>query len=86
MKMKSPHIVPLSNQVVELLKELQKYTGEGKYLFPRLQSTNKPISDTTINAALRRLGYGTDEMCAHGFRAMASSLLNCTSRVIFLTT
>jgi integrase len=80
MKMKQDHIVPLTSQMLEILFELKKLTGEGKYLFPSIRTTEKPISDNTINGALRRLGYRKDEMCGHGFRAMASTLLNETGK------
>jgi integrase len=76
MKMGEAHIVPLSRQAVAILRELRPLTGAGKYLFPSLRSAERPMSDNTINAALRRLGYTTDEMTGHGFRAMASTLLN----------
>lgn len=76
MKMRRPHRVPLSRQVVELLRELHKLTGDGKYLFPSFRSVAQPMSENTINAALRRLGYAQTEMTAHGFRAMAATLLN----------
>jgi integrase len=76
MKMKAPHLVPLAAQVVGLLKELKKINGNNEFLFPGLRSATKPISDAAINAALRYLGYGADELVAHGFRAMASTLLN----------
>jgi integrase len=76
MKMRSQHVVPLFNQVVALLQELRQYTGQGKYLFPGLRAKTKPISDMAINSALRYLGYGKEEICGHGFRSMASTLLN----------
>ena len=76
MKMGDAHIVPLSSQAVEILTGLQALTGSGRYLFPSLRSRERPMSENTLNAALRRLGYTTDEMTAHGFRAMASTLLN----------
>lgn len=76
MKMRAPHIVPLSSQAVAVLRELQPLTGAGKYLFPSVRSRREPMSENTINAALRRLNYGTGEMTAHGFRSMASTLLN----------
>lgn len=76
MKMKREHIVPLSNQVMELLLELRKVSGQGKYLFPSLRTDEKPISENTCNGALRRMGFTKEEMTAHGFRAMASSILN----------
>jgi integrase len=76
MKMRELHIVPLARQVIELLRELHSITGRGKYLFPSLQTSLRPISENTVNVALRRLGYSKDEMTGHGFRAMASTLLN----------
>jgi integrase len=75
-KMRRPHRVPLSRQVVEMLKELLELTGDGRFLFPSVRSAERPISDNTLNAALRRLGYDSSQMTAHGFRAMASTLLN----------
>jgi len=76
MKMRELHIVPLSHQCVTILKELQPLTGSGKYLFPSIRSVARPISENTLNGALRRLGYTKEEICAHGFRSMASTLLN----------
>ena len=76
MKMKRPHIVPLARQAVKTLLDLQRFTGEGKYLFPSVRTNSRPMSDGTINAALRALGYAQDEMTGHGFRAMATSLLS----------
>ena len=76
MKMGQPHIVPLARQSIVLLTDLQPLTGTGKYLFPSVRSSDRPISENTINAALRRLGYTKDEMTGHGFRSMASTLLN----------
>ena len=76
MKMGVQHIVPLSEQVITLLKELKPLTGNDKYLFPSNRTKARPISENTLNAALRRLGYSKDEMTSHGFRSMASTLLN----------
>ena len=76
MKMREQHIVPLSTQAVSLLRELQPITGAGRYLFPSLRTGERPISNNTLNAALRRLGYTGDEMVSHGFRSMASTCLN----------
>lgn len=76
MKMGQQHLVPLSRQAVAILKELHPVTGNGRYLFPSLRTHTRPISDNTINAALRRLGYSCEEMTGHGFRSMASTLLN----------
>jgi integrase len=76
MKMGEQHVVPLSSQAVAILRELQPLTGHGRYVFPSLRSSSRPLSDNTLNAALRRLGYSTKEMTTHGFRSMASMLLN----------
>ncbi len=76
MKMPSPHIVPLSRQAISILLELQPLTGDGKYVFPSIRTASRPLSENTVNAALRRLGYTGDEMTGHGFRSMASTLLN----------
>lgn len=76
MKMGELHIVPLSSQVVALLRKLHDFTGAGSYLFPGLRTADRPISENTIGAALRRLGYSKDDMTVHGFRALASTLLN----------
>jgi len=75
MKMKSPHIVPLSQQAVEILKELFPLTGDGKYVFPGRNRT-QPISGNTLTAALGYMGYEQDVMSAHGFRAMARTILD----------
>ena len=76
MKMRALHIVPLSEQAVAILKELQPLTGHGRYVFPSIRSQRDPMSENTITAALRRLGYTGDEMTGHGFRSMASTMLN----------
>lgn len=76
MKMRRPHRVPLSPQVLAMLEELRPFTGDGRFLFPSFRSPRQCMSENTINAALRRLGYAQDEMTAHGFRAMAATLLN----------
>jgi len=76
MKMRVAHIVPLSTQVLAILNEVYALTGGGKYVFPSLRSPTRPMSENTINAALRRIGYAKDEICAHGFRGMASTLLH----------
>lgn len=70
------HIVPLAREVVGWLRALHAITGRGTYLFPSLQTKLRPISENTVNVALRRLGYTRDEMTGHGFRAMAVTLLN----------
>ena len=70
------HLVPLSTQAVAILRELHPMTGQGCFVFPSSRSVARPMSDNTINAALRRLGYGKDEMTGHGFRAMARTILD----------
>jgi len=76
MKMREQHLVPLSRQATEIVRELQPHTGHGRYLFPSLRTRERTISENTLGAALRRLGYSKDEMTAHGFRSTASTLLN----------
>ncbi|PYS60573.1 MAG: DUF4102 domain-containing protein [Gammaproteobacteria bacterium] len=76
MKMGDPHLVPLSRQALAILRELQPLARGGKYLFPSLRTRDRPMSDNTINAALRRMGYTSEEQTGHGFRSMASTLLN----------
>jgi len=75
-KMRRPHRVPLSSQAIVLISALKPVAGSGSLLFPGIRSSARPISDNTMNAAMRRLGYAKDEVTAHGFRATASSLLN----------
>lgn len=76
MKMRKPHHVPLSRQAVALFREVWGHTGPNGYVFPSVRTRTRPMSENTLNGALRRLGYASDEMTAHGFRAMASTLLN----------
>jgi integrase len=76
MKMRRPHRVPLARQPLAVLRKLQAITGNGRWLFPSVRTLARPISENTLNAALRRLGYGSEEMCTHGFRGMASTRLN----------
>ena len=76
MKMKRKHIIPLSTQAKTILQELKPFTGAGQYCFPSLRTNTRPMSDNAILSALRRMGYSTEEMCGHGFRSMASTLLN----------
>lgn len=77
MKMNRIHLVPLSSQSVAILKELQPLTGAGKYVFAGAYDLNRPMSENTVNKALRTLGYDTKtQMTGHGFRSMASTLLN----------
>jgi integrase len=75
-KMGEQHIVPLARQAVAILRDLQALTGCGEYVFPSLLSATRPMSNNTMNTALRRLGYTKEQMTGHGFRAMASTLLN----------
>lgn len=76
MKMGEMHIVPLARQAVRIFCELQPRTGGGRYVFPAIGKRDRPLSENTLNAALRRLGYAKEEMTAHGFRSIASTLLN----------
>lgn len=76
MKMRLPHRVPLSRQAVAILRSVHAMTGSGRFVFPSLRTPKRPMSENTVNAALRRMGYTTDEMTAHGFRSMASTQLN----------
>jgi integrase len=79
MKMRRPHILPLSRQAADILRAMRPLTGHGRYVFPSirvLNAGNVPMSENTITAALRRLGFGGDKMTAHGFRSMASTNLN----------
>ncbi len=76
MKMNVLHIIPLSTQAVAILREIQPLTGGGKYVFTGARTDTRPMSENTVLAALRRMGYTTDEMTGHGFRSMASTLLN----------
>lgn len=76
MKMKAAHLVPLSTQVVAILRQLHTMTGQGGYVFPGIRTASRPMSENTVNAALRRLGYAGDEMTGHGFRSLAATRLN----------
>lgn len=76
MKMKEPHLVPLSVQAVKILRELQSLTGASRYVFPSARSFARPMSNNAILAALRRMGFGKNEMTGHGFRAMARTILD----------
>ena len=75
-KMRRPHMVPLSPQALGKLNELQTLTGWGELLFPSIRSSKRSMSENTLNAALRRMGYSGDDMTAHGFRATFSTLAN----------
>jgi len=76
MKMKADHIIPLSSQAIAVLKELQPLTGHGQYVFPSTRSFSRCMSDNTINAALRRMGFDSSTVVGHGFRATARTLLH----------
>jgi len=76
MKMRNEHLVPLSRQALKILTEAAEVRGHSKYVFPAVRSWERPMSENTLNAALRRLGYTNDEMTSHGFRSTASTLLN----------
>ena len=76
MKMREAHIVPLARQSVDILKRLHPITGRQQYAFPAIGGGGRPLSENTLNGAIRRIGYSGDEMTAHGFRTMASTLLN----------
>ncbi len=76
MKMKRPHIIPLSSQVIDLLTELKKFTGRQKWLFPSARLNGRCMSENTVRVALRTLGYSKSEIVPHGFRSMASTILN----------
>lgn len=76
MKMRRPHAVPLSRQALAIIGEIEHDASYSAFLFPSLRALERPMSDNTINAALRRLGFSKDQMTGHGFRAMAATLLN----------
>jgi integrase len=76
MKMRDAHLVPLAPQAVAILRELHLLTGRGKYVFPSMLSAVRPMSENTVNAALRRMDYSNEIMTGHGFRSMASTALN----------
>jgi len=74
MKTKKEHIVPLSEQMLAIFQEMQTFSGDAKYIFHSLRSKFSPMSDATLNGALRRMGYSKDELVVHGFRAMFSTI------------
>jgi integrase len=76
MKQRHAHTVPLSRQSVQILTDMQRLTGNGLFAFPSIRTRERPMSENTVNGALRRLGYAGSEMTAHGFRSTASTLLN----------
>jgi integrase len=75
-KTRRPHDVPLSRQALDVIQDMWPMSDDGDLLFPSIRSTSKPLSENALNAALRRMGFGPDEMTAHGFRATASTILN----------
>jgi len=81
MKMRNAHVVPLASQAVEILKELRTYSGDSQFLFPTPRQRGKPISNVALLNGLRRMGYGTGDVTAHGFRATARTLLDEYLRV-----
>lgn len=76
MKMGAEHVVPLAEQAVAVLLDLQRITGAGRYVFPSIRTGSRPMSDNTVNAALRGMGYSKDVMTGHGFRAMARTMMD----------
>lgn len=78
MKMREPHLVPLSTQAVAILSELHALTGRGQYVFPSARSPKRPMSNNAVLSALRRMGFVKQEMSGHGFRAMARTILDET--------
>ena len=76
MKAGTLHIIPLSQQALTILREIHPLTGHGRYVFPSLRTDSRPMSDNAVLSALRRMGFAKDEMSGHGFRSMASTLLN----------
>jgi integrase len=76
MKTRSPHLVPLATQAIQILQELRPLTGEGRYVFPSPRTPHRPMSNNAVLSALRRMGIEKDEMTGHGFRAMARTILD----------
>jgi integrase len=76
MKMKVEHLVPLSTQAIAVFKDMQPLTGHGRYVFPSIRTGERPMSENTINAALRGMGYGSEVMTGHGFRATARTIMD----------
>jgi integrase len=76
MKMRRPHRIPLACQTIVVLKNLRAVTAQAELILPGMRGRGRPLSENTLNAALRRLGYAKDEMTSHGFRAAASSIIN----------
>lgn len=75
-KMRRPHVIPLSAQALDIIASIEHNADYSRFLFPSLRSVDRPMSENTINAVLRRMGYAQDEMTGYGFRAMAATLLN----------
>lgn len=76
MKMKVDHVVPLATQAVEILRDLHPITGHGRFVFPSIRTGERPMSENTINAALRGMGYSAEVHTAHGFRATARTIMD----------
>ena len=76
MKMRRDHLVPLSRQTLTVLEKLRAYSGGNQYVFPSYRSETIPFGRSALQRAIRHMGFEEDEMCPHGFRAMASTLLN----------
>jgi integrase len=74
--MRRAHTIPLSRQALDILTSIEHGADYNRYLFSSLRSVDRPMSENTINAALRRMGYAQEEMTGHGFRAMVATLLN----------
>ena len=76
MKMRTDHLVPLSTQATDILRDMHLMTGDGKYVFPSIRTAERCMSENTVNAALRGMGYTKEVMTAHGFRAMARTIMD----------
>ena len=77
MKTKKEHIIPLADSTIAILQEIHRFSDDGEYIFPSSRNPNSPLSDTTLNRALRRMGYDSDnKIVTHGFRAMFSTVAN----------
>jgi integrase len=76
MKIRRPHDVPLSKQALAILRDVWPLTLDDNLVFPSIRSIRRPLSENAFNSVLRRLGYGSDEHCVHGFRSSASTILN----------
>ena len=76
MKMRRPHVVPLARQVIKLFASMRQFSGDRQLVFPGMASAARPVTDMALLNALRRMGYARGEMTIHGFRSMASTLLN----------